>query len=167
MKIVRYLFEGKYLDKIEKLVLLAPFDIMQLLENATKGKWKEYLKIAERKVNEGKGMEIIPEYFLDVKMSYQTYISHHKQDDFVRMSAVHDRNYSFPLLSKINIPVKIIVGTNDPYFHPANPANPKEALDTFLKNIKNSEGKLIKGAYHGYEGYEDEVAEEVLKFVRK
>jgi predicted alpha/beta hydrolase family esterase len=26
-KIVRYLFEGKYADKINKLILLAPFDI--------------------------------------------------------------------------------------------------------------------------------------------
>ena len=165
MKIVRYLFEGNYVGKVKKLILLAPFDIMQLLNDATKGKWKEYLKIAEQKVEEGKGMEIIPEHFLDVKMSYQTYVSHHRQDDYVRMFAVHDGNYKFPLLNKINIPVKIIVGTDDPYFHPANTKKPQEALDLLLGNIKISEGALIKGSQHVYEGFENEVAEEVLKFI--
>ncbi|MBI4097438.1 MAG: alpha/beta hydrolase [Candidatus Levybacteria bacterium] len=165
MKVVRYLFEGKRVDKVSKLILLAPFDIMQLFEDATKGKGKEYLGIAEQKVKDGRGKEIIPEHFLDAKMSYQTYVSHHKQDDFEYMFAVHNTSYGFPLLNKINIPVKIIVGTSDPYFNPANPGNPKEALDLLLKNIKKSEGKLIEGAKHGYEGYEDIVAEEVLNFV--
>jgi pimeloyl-ACP methyl ester carboxylesterase len=167
MKVVRYLSEGKYVGKIKKLILLAPFDIMQLLEDATKGKWPEYLKKAEQKVKEGKGRELIPEEYLDVKISYQTYVSHHKQDDFEKMFAVHDKNYKFPLLNKIQIPVKIIVGTEDPYFNPANPKDPQEALETLLKNIKNSEGQLIMGSGHGYEEYEDLVADGVLHFISK
>lgn len=167
MKVSRYLLEGKYADSVIKLILLAPFDIMQLLEDATKGKWPEYLKIAEEKVKEGNGREIIPEYFLDVKMSYQTYVSHHTQNDFEKIFAVHDKTYSFPLLNKISIPVKIVVGDKDPFFHPSNPENPQEAMDILLKNIKNSEGLLVKGSAHIYDGYEDLVAEEVLKFVKK
>jgi len=166
-KVTWYLIEGKYADKVEKLILLAPFDIMQLLEDATKGKWPEYLKIAEQKVKEGKGREIIPEYFLDVRMSYQTYVSHHAQNDIEKMFAVHDKSYTFPLINKIHIPVKIIVGDQDPYFHPANLDNPQEAMEILLRNIKNSEGKLIKGSKHIYEGYEDQVADEVLKFINK
>jgi pimeloyl-ACP methyl ester carboxylesterase len=166
MKVARYLLEGNYSDRVKKLILLAPFDIMHLLDDATKGKWPEYLKIAENKVKEGKGTEMIPQNFLDVRMSYQTYISHHKQNDFEKMFAVHDKTYKFPLLNKIKISVKIIVGTEDPYFNPANPKKPQEALDLLLKNIQNSEGKLINGARHGYEGFEDIVAEEVLEFVK-
>lgn len=167
MKVVRYLFEGKYADKVKKLILLAPFDIMQLLQSVTKGKWREYIKIAEKKVKDGKGMEIIPSHFLDAKMSYQTYVSHHKQDDFEKMFAVHDKSYTFALLNKIKIPVKIIVGTEDPYFNPANPKNPQEAFEVLLKNIKNSSGKLIFGSGHGYEGYENLVADGVLEFVKE
>lgn len=165
-KIVRYLFEGDYSNKVKKLIFLAPFDLMQLLEDFTKGKWKEYLKIAEEKTQQGKGMDMIPDYFLDVRMSYQTYVSHHKQNDFQKMFLFHDKNYDFPILNKIKIPVKILVGTGDPYFHPANPQNPDEAMQILLRNIKNSEGKLIKGAKHVYEGYENVVADEVLEFVK-
>lgn len=166
MKITRYLIEGKHKDKVKKLILLAPFDIMWLLENATGRKWKEYLKIAEQKVKEGKGKEIIPEHFLDAKMSYQTYVSHHSNNEFEYAFAFHDKNYKFSLLNKTQIPVKVIVGDSDPFFHPSNLKNPQEAIEILRKNIKNFEEALIKGAKHGYEGYEDQVADEVFKFLK-
>jgi predicted alpha/beta-fold hydrolase len=166
MKIIRYLFEGNHSDSVKKLNIHDPFDIIQILEDPTSAKSEEYLKIAEDKVKEGRGREIIPEHFLDAKMSYQTYVSHHKQDDFEKMFLVHDKSYEFPLLNKIEIPVKIIVGDNDPYFHPANPKNPQEALDLLLNNIKVSEGMLIKGSAHVYSGFEDIVAEEVVRFIK-
>lgn len=167
MKITRYLFEGKYADKINKLILLAPFDIFQLAENATKGKWKEYLKIAEEKVTEGKGEEIIPKEYLDASMSYQTYVSHHKNTDFEHIFAFHDKDYGFPILRKIKLPVKAIVGTGDVFFHPANPKKPDEAMAILEKHLEKFDGKLIEGAGHSYEGYEDKVANEVSAFVTK
>src|SRR5689334_21679081 len=104
---------------------------------------------------------MIPDTFLDAKMSDQTYVSYHKQEDFEKMLAVHDSNYKFPILRQIQVPVKIIVGDEDPFFHPANPKNPVEALNALLKNIKKSEGKLIRGSAHVYQDHEKEVSEEV------
>lgn len=165
MKIVRYLFEGNNKEDIKKLILLAPFDIIQLAKQSTKGKWEEYLKIAEQKVEEGKGIEIIPNEFLDAKMSYQTYVSHHKKTDFEYMFAFHDKSYKFPILNQIKIPVKVIVGKNDPYFHPSNLKNPEEAINILSKNIKSFEYKLVENAGHIYTNQEEFVADEVFKFI--
>ncbi len=165
MKVVRYLIEGKYKDRVEKLILLAPFDIIYLAEDATKGKWKKYIKVAEQKVGEGKGEEIIPKEFLDVPMSYQTYLSHHNNNDFENVFKFHDKSYNFPILNKINIPVKVIVGTKDKYFNPANISNSQEAIDILKKNIKEFSYKLIENGDHGYNGKEDVVAHEVADFL--
>jgi pimeloyl-ACP methyl ester carboxylesterase len=167
MKSVRYLFEGGHADKVKKLILLAPFDIIQLLEDATKGKWPEYLEIAKQKVKEGRGEELVPKEYLDVEMSYQTYVSHHQRNDFEYIFAFHNKSYDFPLLKKVNIPVKAIVGTKDQFFHPANPSQPLEAMDMLKQNIKQFAGALIKDAGHGYDGHEEEVATEVVNFLKE
>ncbi len=165
MKTVRYLFEGSHTDKVIKIILLAPFDIMRLLENATNGKWDEYLEIAKQKVKQGLGEEIIPTEYLDVAMSFQTYVSHHQENQFEYMFNFGDKNYDFPLLQKINVPVKVIVGTADEYFHPANPDHPDEAISILSKKIKNASTTLIPDAGHGYDGFEENVADEVVDFL--
>ncbi|MBI2051592.1 DUF1749 domain-containing protein [Candidatus Roizmanbacteria bacterium] len=166
VKSVRYLFEGTHVDKVKKLILLAPFDIIQLAETATKGKWRGYLKVAEQKVKEGKGEETIPKEFLDAPMSYQTYVSHHKPSDLTFMYKFHDKSYEFPVLKKIQLPTRVIVGTKDIYFYPSNPDHPEEAIEIMKKNIKDFSCKLIENADHGYTGKEDEVANEVISFVK-
>ena len=166
MKIIRYLFEGTHTNVVRKLILLAPFDIFKSLEDATKGKWREYLEVAKQKVKEGKGEENIPTEFLDVQMSYQTYVSHHTESDFEYMFAFHKKGYNLPLLQKIQIPVKAIVGSIDEWFHPANPSQPSEAMELMKKYIKTFSSKIIEGAGHGYDGYEELVANEILDFIK-
>ncbi len=165
MKIVRYLSEGSHVDKVRKLILLAPFDIIQLAQDATNGKWKEYLEIAKQKVTEGKGLEIIPKEFLDVRISYQTYVSHHDNNEFEYMFAFHDKTYNFPILKRIEIPVKVVLGTDDSNLNTPNYDNTQQAVEVLKKNIKDCDVTLIKDANHSYTGFEDKITEEVLKFV--
>ena len=165
MKIVRYLFEGSYKDSVTKLILLAPFDIIQLLEEATDGNWKEYLKLANQRVAEGKGEEIIPEEFLDVAISYQTYVSHHIQNELTTMFAFHKKGYDFPILQKITMPVLAIAGTKDEFLHPANPSHPEEAFELMKKHISSFSSLMIPNAPHSFEAYEDVIAKRILSFV--
>ena len=133
-KVVRYLFEGKYTDKIKKLILLAPFDI---------------------KIDE------------DCKqISEKTYESWVNDTDFSKMFNFSDKSYSFPILNKIEIPVKTIVGSKDNCFCLSNPNHPQEILNILLKNIKNSEGVVIQDAEHSYEPYPEKMAEEVIQFIK-
>lgn len=168
IKVVRYLFEGSYTNSIKKMILLAPFDKNGIAEHESDGQWITYLKEAEEKVKQGKGEEIIPKYFKDtLTMSYQNYASWYEDAELSRMFDFYDKSYDFPVLKKIAVPTKIIVGTKDPYFHPSNPEHPEEAMNILLKNIPNSEGVLIEEAEHSFAPHEDILEKEVLSGFEK
>ena len=166
-KIVRYLFEGTYPEIVNKLILLAPFDNIYMAESYTKGKWKDYVKQAKQMVQEGKGEEIIPKHWWDITISINTYISWLDENDFTHMFNFYDKKYLYPVLNKLNIPVKVIVGSKDEYLHTSNPSNPREAIDIMKKNIENFSYKLIEDAKHSFTGYEDVLAREILEFIKQ
>ena len=101
----------------------------------------------------------------EVYLSYQTFISWYKQDGLGRMFEFCSSDYKFPILNKISIPTKIIVGTKDEFFYQSNPEHSEQALNILLKNIRNSKGVLIKNAPHSFAPYEKEMANEVIEFV--
>lgn len=166
MKAVRYLVEGELKDKINNLVLLAPFDkkgymIIQKLDT------EALLEKAQKMVDEGKGNELITPEFGDGITSYKTFMSWYKQDDLGRMFEFSSPQYEFPILKQINIPTKIVVGSKDEYFYPTSPNHPEEAMAILLKNIQNSEGKIIEGAVHSFNPHQELMADEVINFIKK
>lgn len=167
MKVVRYLQEGKYVDKVKKLILLSPFDKKGLLQIYTKTPIEELLKKAQEMVDNGKGNEMITQEFDSVVMSYKTWVSWYKQDDLGRMFEFVTKDYDFPALQEINIQTKIIVGSKDEYFHQTNPEHPEEAMEMMLKSIPESEGKIIDGAVHSFAPHESNLADEILDFIKK
>lgn len=167
IKSVRYLFEGKYKDKIKKLVLLAPFDKNVFIEVKASGKWNEFLETAKQKINDGKGRDIVPvPEYEDFSMSYQTFYSWYIQDDLSCMWDFYRKDYDFPVMKKVNVPVKVILGSKDEFIsYKGFGTTSKGCLETMKKNIKDCQTVLIEGSEHCYEGFEDEVADEVSKFV--
>lgn len=169
VKSVRYLFEGKHNDKITKLVLLAPFDKNAFMQVKAPNKWHEFIEIAKKKIDEGNGREIVPvPEWEDFAMSYTTFYSWYRQDDLSCIWDFYRKDYDFPTLQKINVPVKIIVGDKDDFFvYKQLGTTYDDAINVFTKYINNSETVLIKGAVHTYLDHEDEVANEVNKFVNE
>jgi pimeloyl-ACP methyl ester carboxylesterase len=164
-KVVRYLFEGEFSHLVTKLILLAPFDKNGYLEEKTKGEWRKHLIEAREKISNGNELEMITEKFDDYPMTYRTYYSWYKEDDYNCVWDFYRKaNYSFPIMNQINIPVKIIVGTADDFFY-IKSLNTLEEVTSILKSsIKNLDLYLVDGASHCYVGYEGEVAKEVVKF---
>ena len=100
MKIVRYLTEGKYADKVKKLILLSPFDKKGTLKTYTKTPIDELLKKAQNMVDKGEGNEMITNEFDEIVVSYKTYIRWYKQDELGRMFEYMSEDYDFPALKK-------------------------------------------------------------------
>lgn len=165
VKVARYLTEGKHKDKVNKLILLSPFDRKTFIESYTKKTVEELLAKAQQKIDEGKEEERVTRDFDIAGVSYKSYVSWYKQDDFGRMFEFCTKDYDFPALKKILIPTKIIVGSKDEYFHASNPEHPEEAMKLLLDNIPNSKGKIIDGAVHSFKPYEEIMAKEVINFV--
>lgn len=165
VKAVRYLSEGKLKIHVKKLILLAPFDKKPLVRSFTNTPLDDLLKRAQQKVDEGKGDELITREFDDISFSYRTYVSWYKQDDLGRMFEFCNKDYDFPVLKGIKIPVKVIVGSEDEYFHVSNRDHPEEALEILSENIPNCETVLLKGAKHQYQGHEARLAKEIISFI--
>lgn len=166
MKVVRYLSEGKYQDRIKKLILLSPFDKKAWLRSHTQIPLEVLLAKAEKMVRDGMGNEMVEDGFNVIDVSYKTWISWFKQDDMGRMFEFVTKNYESPILKKINIPTKVIVGSNDDYFHISNSHNSQEAMDILLKTILNSKGVLIAGGEHSFAPHEKTLSDEVIKFIK-
>jgi pimeloyl-ACP methyl ester carboxylesterase len=167
IKAVRYLFEGKYKDKIGSLVLLSPFDKNAWIQRKSQDKWKEYLKIAEQKVAEGKGAETVPlPEYEDYPLTYETFVSWYRQNDLGCMWDFYRKDYDFPILRQINVPVKTILGSKDDFMDfPEFGVSPQSALARIKELVKNSETVLLEGSDHVYRGFEDQLATEVASFV--
>lgn len=165
MKAVRYLSEGKFKHQINKLILLSPFDKKALIEPYTHSPIELMLEKAKEMIKKGRGEELITSEFDTISLSYNSYVSWYKQDDFGRCFEFCTKNYVSPVLKKIQIPTKIIVGSKDEFFHLSNPDNPQEAMEIMLNTIPDSQGVIIPEAVHSFSPHEEILAKEILEFI--
>lgn len=166
IKTVRYLFEGTYSDQINNIVLLAPFDKNGFIENYTEGKWKEYVKTAQKEIDNGEGRKIIPEHFEDFPMSYTNFVSWYQDSELNNMwDFYRGDNYNFPILNKIEIPTLILVGDKDEFFYIPQFSTLESVRKILLNNISNLDLHILKGANHTYVGFENIVSELVKKYL--
>jgi pimeloyl-ACP methyl ester carboxylesterase len=158
-KVVRYLFEGEYADKITKLTLLSPFDKNAYMVRKQGEERLNYIKKAQEVVANGGGDKLVPvPEFEDYEMSYKTFCSWYSQDDFGFMQDFYRANYDFPILSKINIPVEVVIGSKDEFMtFPELGVTNESALATMKKYIKNCTTRIVEGAGHTYLGFEDQL----------
>ena len=166
VKVVRYLFEGEYKNNIAKLILISPIDPLGGRIAHGRNNIDEFLKKAEDKVNQGEGNEMITSEFDHDDVSYQTFISWYKRDDLGRMFEFCNKEYDFPILNQIRIPVKAIAGTKDEYLHPSNPENPEEAMNILSKDIKDFDYKIIKDSGHNFDGFGNELVIEIINYIK-
>jgi len=163
VKAVRYLTEGKYADNIKKLLLISPFD-----EKSSLGvdfPLQKLLSAAQTQISSGHGSDTVSLEFKFPGMSYDTWLSWHAQDEFGRMFDFSTPGYDFPVLHRINIPVCVIVGSKDEYFHLSDPTHPEKALEILKTHIPDCTTHLIPEAPHSYIGFEGQLSSKVIQFL--
>ena len=165
MKAVRYLFEGEHRGKINKLILLAPFDKKGLIKSVLKKDIDILLTTAKKMVDAGKGSKLNSRELAGHNISHQTFLSWYKQDDLGRVFEFCTEGYDFPVLKQIQVPSLVVVGSKDEFFYPSAPEHPEIAMDILLKNIPDSKGIIIEGAVHSFRSHEDIMVKEVIDFV--
>ena len=167
IKIIRYLFEGEYKDKINKLILLAPFDKNVFMEIKAPGQWQDFVQVAKQKIDGGEGDSLVPvPGYEDFPITYNTFYSWYNPSDLNKIFDFYKKDYQSPILKQINIPVKVILGERDEFVnYPQFSENSSTALSYLQNQIPNCETYLVAAAEHTYLGYEDEVAMEVVKFL--
>lgn len=167
LKVVRYMIEGEYKDKIIKLILLAPFDKKGLIVASNRQPLDELLEKATQIIKSGKGEDIVTKEFGDIELSYNTYVSWYKQDDLGRIFEFCSPNYKSSILEKITIPVLTLVGSKDDFFYATDPNQKEVAMEWLLNQLGKGEGKIIQDAAHSFSPNESLMAKEVTSFIKK
>lgn len=166
LKVVRYLFEGSFKGDVTKVSLLGPFDKNAYVEKKSGGKWHDYVVEAKKKIDEGKGLEFIPDTYDDFPMTYQTFYSWYRPSDFNEMWDFYRKTgYSYPIWDKVKVPVQIVTGSIDESLEYPEFYTREEVYEIMCSKIKDLDLKVIEGSGHCFVGYEEQLVEAVRKFL--
>lgn len=152
------------LENIKSVLLLSLIDIPYILKYYLGDKFEEYLNYAEKKEQEGKKYELMPnEAFIhpiSVK-SFLRYAKNNKEIDFAK----YGRDNQFEKLNNINVPLFMRWGdTNEMIIQKAD--NLAKLVSNNIKN-ENKNIDYIQGADHGYTDKEELVAKQIIDFIKR
>ena len=151
---------SKLLNNIKGVILLSLVDIAGLIKSDA---GDEFIKIAEEKANRGELMDLMPFkcfiHPISVK-SFLQYTKHNENFDFARYSKSDD---NFEVLNSIKCPIFMRWGNVNELIK----QDAKDLAEFMNKKITNSNKNIsyIDGADHSYHGKNEQLAEEIKKFL--
>lgn len=152
------------LNDIKGIILLSLIDIPSVLKVFLRENYIKYLKLAEEKMSEGKGMELMPPESFIHPISVQTFIRYAKENeeiDFINP----DKDNKLTKLNNIEVPLFMRYGDkNEMIIKPASEY--VEILNSIIKN-ESKDINYIEDADHGYNGKEEILAKQVINFIIK
>lgn len=171
-KVVYYMSNGKYSDKVTSIVLLAPSDSYgshRILDGETNPRFahvEELLQEAQSLIEHGHG---------DTFLSRDAYGSREgimpkSAESFVDslgpksklLDALPFATRKLDVYAKINVPILAVIGDQEEYT--AIPI--KDALELMVRENKNTEIHKIKDCDHDFQEKERELSDIVLRFIK-
>ena len=148
-------YYNKNQENIDKIILLAPCDIIAEIENYTGEIYKTSIEESKKLVKSEKGNELIDfPVFANGKISAKTFYTDYVYNSSCDIFRYREKNTKSEILNKIDIPILIIFGDEDECVL----TEEKETVVNYLKsNIKNCKLEIIKSANHSYESKEKEL----------
>ena len=171
-KVLYYMSNGKYADKITSVVLLAPSDsygshrVLDGKENPRSVSVEKLLKESRSLIEKGMGDTFLPR---DIYGSHDGIMPKSAESfmDFLGpqsklLDALPFATKKLDAYAKIKIPIFVVIGDKEEYT-----AIPTEnALALMAKENKNTEIHQIKNCDHDFQGKESKLAEIVLRFIK-
>jgi pimeloyl-ACP methyl ester carboxylesterase len=155
-KAVYYLSKNEE-ERIKKIFLFAPCDIIQEFKIECGDKYQEILSSCKEKIANGREYDIVNEPSISSEVfTAKTVINNFTEGVVGDIFRYRDMSYKSPELAKLKIPTICIIGTKDK----AALTQDKDIVNNFLKNnIKDIRIKYIEDSGHSYIGYENDLVE--------
>ena len=156
--------EYDILGSIKGVILLSLIDIPTALKIYLKDKFNDYMELAEQKESENKSYDLMPKESFIHPISVKTFLRYardNKEIDFAKYGQDND----LEKLNNIKVPIMMRWGNQNEMI-----VQSADELVTLVSNIIINESKdidYIDGADHGYTEKETELAEQIIKFIKK
>ena len=149
---------NEILKNIKGLILLSLVDINTVMKVYLGDKFQYYLDFAQKKEQEGHLKYLMPPESFIHPISVKTYLRYLRDYEQIDID-----NYN--LVSIIDIPVFMRWGTDNEM----TIYKPEELIELVSSKINHNDKDIncIFGANHSYDDYEEELAKQVVEFVKK
>lgn len=150
------------INMVKGVILLSLVDIPQTLKFYLRENFNKYLEYAEEQEKQNKPNELMPKESFIHHISVKTFLRYardNKEIDF----AGYGRDTKLEKLNNIDVPLFMRWGNDNEMI-----LQRAEELVDIVNNILKNENKdidYIDGANHGYENREEELAEQIIKFI--
>ena len=150
------------INMVKGVILLSLVDIPQTLKFYLRENFNKYLEYAEEREKQNKTNELMPKEAFIHPVSVKTFLRYardNKEIDF----AGYGRDTELEKLNNIDVPLFMRWGNDNEMI-----LQRAEELVDMVSNIIKNENKdidYIDGANHGYENKEEELAEQIIKFI--
>ena len=106
----------------------------------------------------------MPYESFDHPISVKTYLRYYKNNKEIDFARFCDKNYTYPKLNSIEVPLFLRWGENDLVVQ-----NLEELIEELKIKIKNEKLDIgyIKDTDHGYTNKEEELGKEMIKFIKE
>lgn len=150
------------INMVKGVILLSLVDIPQTLRFYLRENFNKYLEYAEEQEKQNKPNELMPKESFIHPISVKTFLRYardNKEIDF----AGYGRDTKLEKLNNINVPLFMRWGNDNEMIL----QRAEELVDIVNNTLKNENKDIdyIDGANHGYENREEELAEQIIKFI--
>ena len=156
--------QDEMLKNIKGVILNSLIDIPRTLKIYLRDKFDEYLAYAEEKEKNNELNEMMPVEAFIHPISVRTFLRYarnNKEIDFAK----YGEDNEFVKLNNIDVPLFMRWGNVNEMIVQM----PEELVDIMNKTITNPHKDIyyIDGANHSYEGKEEELAKQIVEFIKK
>lgn len=150
------------INMVKGVILLSLVDIPQTLKFYLRENFNKYLEYAEEQEKQNKPNELMPKESFIHPISVKTFLRYardNKEIDF----AGYGRDTKLEKLNNIDVPLFMRWGNDNEMIL----QRAEELVDIVNNTLKNENKDIdyIDGANHGYENREEELAEQIIKFI--
>ena len=156
--------EEELLSNVKGVILLSLIDIPKAIKVYLGDKLDEYLQLAEQKEEKQQSLDLMPKEAFIHPLSVKTFLRYtrdNKEIDF----ANYGEDSKFEKLNQIKVPLMMRWGNKNEMI--------LQKADELVKIVNNSiinsnkDIDYIDGADHGYTGKEEELANQIINFIKK
>lgn len=163
-KVAYYVTESND-SRLTSVLFLSPSDMVGLIKVD-----KDYEKnsaLAQKMIEEGKGKELLPYPALwdESLLSAQTYVSLSSIDSNVAIFNLHNPNDKLQVLSKITVPVFVVMGKKDEVLV-TSIEDTMSRIQNALTSSPKVETNILGDADHGYTTHGQELADAIKTWIQ-